>query len=117
MAARVFLVRGSCSRPRVPSCVCALSAIRSTLLQLHLCRRSARFLVGSGSDRAFPVVLDDLQVRFQLLVEAVLVGLFGICGPYFLHKKGNRPLDCVSDENQDFLFPQYYLPTAMVRGP
>ncbi|PHJ19758.1 transmembrane protein [Cystoisospora suis] len=69
-----------------------------------------------GSSRPFHAVLDDLQLQSQLLVEAVLVGLFGICGPYFLRKKTNRPFDCVSDENQDILFAQYYLPTAVARN-
>ncbi|CBZ49548.1 conserved hypothetical protein [Neospora caninum Liverpool] len=77
------------------------------------CKR--RNLKGFAVGRTLPEVLDDLQVQMQALVETVLVGEFGVCGPFFLKQKWNQDFDCVDTKNQDVLFPQYFVPTTSAR--
>ncbi|KYK65955.1 putative transmembrane protein [Toxoplasma gondii TgCatPRC2] len=76
---------------------------------------SRKNLKGFAVGRTLPEVLDDLQIQMQALVETVLVGEFGVCGPFFLNQKRNQYFDCIDAKNQDVIFPLYFVSTTNAR--
>ncbi|PFH38753.1 hypothetical protein BESB_010950 [Besnoitia besnoiti] len=73
-------------------------------------------LKGFAAGRTLPEVLDDIEVQMQVLLESVLVGEFGVCGPHFLKESQGRGFDCVDSQNQDLIFPQFFVSTTEARG-